>query len=88
MVNSIPYKIFKPSKKDISKQLYLFNLAVPSCDFPSLLKIAKVVLVHIKDSKLDYHNYGPISRLSNIGKILEKLTYKRVYQFLTENSVC
>ena len=39
------------------------------------------------DSKLDCCNYRPISLLSNIEKILEKLMYKRVYQFLTENNI-
>ena len=46
--------------------------------FPSVLKTAKVVSVFKKDSKLDYSNYGPISILSNIEKILEKLMYKRL----------
>ena len=32
-------------------------------------------------------NYLPISLLSKIEKILEKLMYKRVYEFLTENSI-
>ena len=86
--NSIPYKILNLLKKDISKQLAdLFNLSLSSGVFPSLLKIAKVVPVHKKDSKLDCRNYRPISLLSNIEKILEKLMYKRVYQFLTENNV-
>ena len=78
--NSIPYKILNLLKKDISKQLAdLFNLSLSSDVFPSLLKIAKVVSVHKKDSKLDCCNYHPISLLSNIEKILEKLMYKRVY---------
>ena len=50
--------------------------------FPSVLKTAKVVPVFKKDSKLDYSNYRPISLLSNIAKILEKLMYKRLYTFL------
>ena len=50
--------------------------------FPSVLKTAKVVPVFKKDSKLDYSNYRPISLLSNIEKILEKLMYKRLYTFL------
>ena len=41
--------------------------------FPSLLKTAKAVFVFKKDSKLDYSNYCPISLLSNIERILEKL---------------
>ena len=47
--------------------------------FPSVLKTAKVVPVFKKDSKLDYSNYRPISLLSNIEKILEKLICIRDY---------
>ena len=58
--NSIPYKILNQLKKDISKQLAdLFNLSLSSGVFPSLLKIAKVVPVHKKESKLDFCNYHP-----------------------------
>ena len=55
--------------------------------FSSVLKTAKVVPVFKKDSKLDYSNYRPISLLSNIEKILEKLMYKRLYTFLNKNNV-
>ena len=55
--------------------------------FPSVLKIAKVVPVFMKDSKLDYNNYRPISLLPNIEKILEKLMYKRLYTFLDKKNV-
>ena len=55
--------------------------------FPSVLKTAKVVPVFKKDSKLDYSNYCPISLLSNIEKILEKLMYKRLYTFLNNNNI-
>ena len=54
--------------------------------FSSVLKIAKVITVFKKDSKLDYSNYPPISLLSNIEKILEKLIYKRLHTFLNNNS--
>ena len=55
--------------------------------FPSVLKIAKVVPVFKKDSKLDYSNYRQISLLSNIEKILEKLMYKRPHTFLDNNNI-
>ena len=55
--------------------------------FPSVLKTAKVVPVFKKDSKLDYSNYRPISLLSNIEKILEKLMYKRLYTFLDNKNI-
>ena len=64
----------------------LFNLSFLTGVFPSVLKTAKVVPVFKKDSKLDYSNYRPISLLSNIEKILEKLMYKRLYTFLNNNN--
>ena len=55
--------------------------------FPLVLKTAKVVPVFKKDSKLDYSNYRPISLISNLEKILEKLMYKRLYTFLNSNNI-
>ena len=66
---------------------YLFNLSFLTGVFPSVLKTAKVVPVFKKDSILDYSNYRPISLLSNIEKILEKLIYKRLYTFLNNNNI-
>ena len=50
--------------------------------FTSALKTAKVVPVFKKDSKLDHSNYHPISLLSNIEKILDKLMHVRVYEIM------
>ena len=65
----------------------LFNLSFMTGVFPSVLKTAKVVLVFKKDSKLDCSNYGPIALLSNIGKVLEKPIYKRLYTFLDNRNI-
>ena len=74
---SIPNKILILLKQDISLQLAdLFNLSFSSGSFPSILKTAKVVPVFKNSSKLDCCNYHPISLLSNVEKILEKLIYK------------
>ena len=62
-------------------------IARESLVFPSVLKFAKVVPVFQKDSKLDYSNYRPMSLLSNIEKILEKLMYERLYTFLNNNNI-
>ena len=55
--------------------------------FPLVLKIAKVIPIRKKQSKVDYTNYRPISLLSNIEKIIEKLMYKRLSNFLDINNV-
>ena len=55
--------------------------------FPSALKLAKVIPVYKKDSKLDFSNYRPISLLSNLDKILEKLMYTRIVKFFNNNNL-
>ena len=85
--NSIPTKTLKLLKNDISSQLSeIFNICFSSDVFPSILKTAKVIPVHKKDSKLDFSNYCPISLLSNIEKILERLMYSRMYKFFSDNN--
>ena len=55
--------------------------------FPSILKTAKVIPVHKKDSKLDFSNYRTISLLSNIENFLETLMYNRIYKFFSDNNL-
>ena len=86
--NGIPVKILKLPKNDISEQLsYIFNMSFLTGQFPSVLKIAKTIPIHKKQSKVDYTSYRPISLLSNIEKIIEKLMYKRLGNFLNINNL-
>ena len=86
--NSIPTKILKLLKNDISSQLSeIFNISFSSGVFPSILKTAKVIPVYKKDSRLDFSNYRPISLLSNIEKFLDRLIYNRMYKFFSDNNL-
>ena len=86
--NSIPNEILHLLKEDITKPLaLLFNLSFSTGTFPDLLKISKTIPIFKKGSRLLVSNYRPISLLSNINKILEKLMYSRLYGFLTEHQM-
>ena len=86
--NSIPVKILKHLKNDISQLLSkVFNMSFSTGQFPSVLKRTKVIPIHKKQSKVDYTNYRPLSLSSNIEKILEKLMYKRLSNFLDINNL-
>ena len=62
----------------------IFNLCFSTGTFPEVLKIAKVLPVYKqKGSVTESNNYRPISLLSNMDKVLEKLIYKRTYCFLS-----
>ena len=80
--NSIPIKIRKLLNKGISDQLaLLFNQSFLSGIFPSILKTIKIISIYKKGSKLECSNYRPISLLSDIDKILERLMYNRLHNF-------
>ena len=55
--------------------------------FPSVVKIAKVIPLHKEQPGVDYTNYRPITLLSNIEKIIEKIMYKRLYNFVDINNL-
>ena len=79
---SIPIKVLNMLKNDISEQLAdLFNLSFTTGTFPTILKTAQVIPIHNKDSKSNFTNYCPISLLSNLDKILEKLIHSRLTTF-------
>ncbi len=49
--------------------------------------MAKVIPIFKKGSKLSTSNYRPISLLSNINKIFEKIVFKRVYSFIEKHEM-
>ena len=81
--NSIPQQIIQSIKKSIALPLSnIFNMSFSQGKCPSILKISSVIPIYKKDSKLIAANYRPISLLSNINKILEKIMFNRLYKFL------
>ena len=65
----------------------MINLSFSEGAFPSILKTCKVIPIYKKDSQLNCSNYQPISLLSNIDKILERITYNHLYKFLGTNNL-
>ena len=49
--------------------------------FPDRIKTAKAIPIFKKGSHLDMANYRPISLLSNLNKILEKIMFNRITNF-------
>ena len=86
--NSIPTKVLHLLQDQISNHLAtICNLSFSTGVFPAILKTAKVITIHKWNSKLEVSNYRPISLLSNIDKIFEKLMHSRLIEFLEEKLI-
>ena len=51
------------------------------------MKTSKIIPIYKKGSKLECSNYKPISLLSSIDKVLGRLMYNRLYNFLEKKEI-
>ena len=65
----------------------LFHYSFALDIFPDVLKIARAVPAHKFNVKSDLNKYRPISDLSGLSKILEKLMYSRLNSLLIKHNV-
>ena len=64
-----------------------FNASLSHGKVPSIWKEANVTAIHKKNDPSDAANYRPISLLSTVGKVLEKLVHKNIFNFLRDHDV-
>ena len=65
---------------------HIFNQSIQNGEFPDSMKLADVVPLYKNKKHYLESNYRPISLLTTISKILAKIVYKHVYEFLMETS--
>ena len=86
--DNISPKILKICEPFIKGPLtMLFNYSIETASYPSNLKLAKVVALHKKKSIFLPENYRPISLLSCIDKIFERLLHKRFMNFIDKHKI-
>ena len=62
----------------------ILNASIVNGIYPDPLKIASVTPVYKKGVKNDPSNYRPISVLSTVNKVFEKILHKRLYKYLSK----
>ena len=62
----------------------IINKSIENGIFPDALKIAKIIPIFKSKENNQLNNYRPISLLSSISKIFEKILYKRLYNFIND----
>ena len=64
---------------------HIFNNSINTGIFPDNLKIAKVIPIFKSGDESLLTNYRPISVLPAFSKVLERIMYNRIYNYLTEH---
>ena len=65
----------------------IYNNAMAKGEYPAQLKMAKVIALYKKGEKYKLGNYRPISLLSCLNKLFEKILCKRLVRFLEINHI-
>jgi hypothetical protein len=65
----------------------LMNWSIETGIYPSKLKYAKIIPVYKSGEEDNPTNYRPISLLSNINRIFEKLMYNRLKTFIDKHNI-
>ena len=83
--NISPYILRRCAHQLAEPLTRLFRTCLQQRAWPVLWKLARVVAIHKKKSRTAVENYRPISLISVIGKIFEKIIAKRMTVFFEEN---
>jgi potassium voltage-gated channel Eag-related subfamily H protein 8 len=87
-LDGLSTKLLKFVALEISFPLcHIFNLSLNSGDFPSKLKKSRIVPIFKAGNSENCDNYRPISLLSSLSKILEKIVQKKLVDHLESNNL-
>ena len=85
-IDKILCKMIRMAAPAIADSLtYIFNQAITLASFPDEWKIARVIIPLFKSGHRNMPgNYRPISILPTISKIMERILYSQLYNYLTK----
>ena len=86
--DNIPNKIIYDCRETILKPLtHIINLSIRKGYFPKAWKIAKTLPLHKKGSKQLASQYRPISLLSKLSLVYEKIIHEQISNYFTINNL-
>ena len=87
-IDGISAKILKIAAPCISSSLTLiFNQSILTGVFPNDWKTSKVIPIYKSEAKDEMTNYRPISIISTVASIFEKLIYNQIYEYLNNHDL-
>ena len=86
--DGISNKLLKMASRTLAPSMtMMFNKILSRGTFPRIWKQANVTPIHKKGSRQYVKNYRPISLLSCVGKILQRLLFNKLYAMCEEREL-
>jgi len=87
-IDNISNNLLKHLKNELAPSLTkLINKSLDDGIFPDLLKVAKVTPLFKKNDKHSFENYRPISVLSSVSKVFEKVMFSQIYDHFSSHNL-
>ena len=85
--DGISNKLVKQCAEILPIITHLCNQIITTGYYPKALKIGKIIPIYKNNDCRDPNNYRPITLLSCINKIIEKIIFSRLYKFLEKHRI-
>ena len=84
----VSHKMLKETIFSVTTHLcFLFNRSLKESLFPTQWKISNVLPLFKKGDSSELSNYRPVFLLSCVGKIMERVVFKYVYNYFHSNNL-
>ena len=82
-----PKLLYEAGQSILPSSTKLINLSLSSSIVPDKWKLANVIPIFKKGDKSETNNYRPVSLLSCVSKLLERVVFKYLYNYIKDNGL-
>ena len=82
-----PKLLFEAGHTIVPSLTKLFNMCLASCKVPQMWKFANVLPLYKNGDRGSINNYRPVSLLSCTSKLLERIIFKNLYNYIRDNNI-
>ena len=88
MIDEISHQMLKNTANTVSLPLsIIFRKSLEQSVFPTIWKKSKIMSLFKKGDQHHPSNYRPISLLSTVGKVFERIIHKNLHNYMLENKL-
>ena len=87
-LDNISARLLKEASPIVTRSLtFIINQSIATGIFPNAWKRARVSPIFKEDLRTDPNNYRPISVLAVVSKLIERVVFNQLYEYLNNNNL-